>query len=558
MSESAVADAGPPVPESPPDGQRNPPPPAPAARRRRVFPVDAAVVLALFLAALPLRWSYTRGDFWLDEADYAAAAVQGFNANRWDRPESAADPGKLVRLRHFHPPLVSHLMALAMLRSREDRVLRAPSVVAGALAVSLLYLCGLSLFSQVGFRAPPRSDPRRRAFAARVVALACALVLLGTPAHLRASSHALPWPLITLWLLALLWTLLKLAETQRSGWLAATGLLLGLLFVTSEYAIPAALALLLALPLACWSLLGERARWRQLAFGLLAGAALFLVVAWALWPAGLSGDMAKMLDHYAAMRGDPWPVRIRGVFYERAPKTAYLLWYWDLFRRFFLFYALGAVGALGYLFGRRGRRALCATLAFTGVILAVAHASHIIGPEYLVHALPLLTLLGGLFFLLVAEVQGLLGGLLALAAAGLVGSRFDPSQLAGMDARSRLPRWPAAARFIASKWRPGDRMLAPSYGGPGRWYVLYAGGIEAKDWQIQGLPAPGERASERLLDDLRRGAYRFVVVGSTFADRPGLDPRLANALAGWKVAWRSDEGGTGPSRLLIVERGKKR
>jgi hypothetical protein len=100
-------------------------------------------------------------------------------------------------------------------------------------------------------------------------------------------------------------------------------------------------------------------------------------------------------------------------------------------------------------------------------------------------------------------------------------------------------------------------MLAPSYGGPGRWYVLYAGGIVAKDWQIQGLPAPGERASERLLSDMRRGVYRFVAAGSTFSDRPGLDPRIMSELAGWQVVWRSDEGGTGPSRLTIYERRKR-
>lgn len=554
MTEPAVADASTPIPDSPPyerDSHRS------AGRRSRVWWVDAAVVFALFLAALPLRWSYARGDFWLDEADYAAAAVRGFDANRWDRPDSPADPGKLVRLRHFHPPLVSHLMALAMRWGREDRILRAPFVIAGALTVSLLYLCGLSLFSQVGFRAPPAANGGRRGFAARVVAIACAMVLLGTPAHLRASSHALPWALITLWLVALLWTLLKLTETGRARWLAAVGLILGLLFATSEYAVPAAIAVLLALPFAAWPTIRDRRKWKALAVSLVVGAIIFLAVAWLLWPAGLCGGMAAMLRHYAQMRGDPWPVTIRGVSYERAPKTAYLLWYWDFFKPFFLFYALGAMGALAYVFAWRGRRALFSTLAYTAVILAVAHASHIIGPEYLVHALPLLALLGGLFFMVVAEAHWLIGSLLALAAAGLVGSRFDPSILAGMDPRSLQPRWPSAAEFIALRWKPGDRMLAPSYGGPGRWYVLYAGGVRAKDWQVQGLPAPGERASVRLLGDLRRGLYRFVAVGSTFSDRPGLDSRITGELARWNVVWQSDEGGTGPSRLTIYEREKQ-
>jgi 4-amino-4-deoxy-L-arabinose transferase-like glycosyltransferase len=553
MSDSAVADTPSPLPDAK-SGSRIDSRPS-FARRRRVVWLDLVVVVALFIAALPLRWRYTRGDFWLDEADYAAAAVRGFDANRWDRPDSAADPGKTVRLRHFHPPLVSHLMALAMLRGRDDRILRIPSVIAGGLTVSLLYLCGLSLFSQLGFRARPIRGPTlSRAFATRIIAIACALVLIGTPAHIRASSHALPWSLITLWLVALLWTLLRLSETARPGWLAAACLFLGLLFATSEYAVPATMAVLLALPFAAWPQVRDRRHWTPLALSLIVGAVLFLAAASALWPEGLEGGMAKMLGHYAAMRFDPWPVRIRGIRYERAPKTAYVMWYWDLFKPFFLYYALGAAGALAFLFGRRGRRALCATLAFTSVILTVAHVSHIIGPEYLVHALPLLTLLGGVFFVLLAEVNWLIGCLLALAAAGLVGSRFDASLLAGMDARSIQPRWPAAARFIASKWRPGDRMLAPSYGGPGRWYVLYARGVDAKDWQIQGLPAPGERVSDRLISDLRRGVYRFVAVGSTFADSAGLDSRLTSELAEWKPVWQSEEGGTGPSRLIIYER----
>ena len=217
----------------------------------------------------------------------------------------------MVRLRHFHPPLVSHLMMLAMLRSREDRILRLPSVVAGALTVSILYLCALSLFSQIGFRAPPAGAPtRRRAFAIRIVAIVCALVLIGTPAHLRASSHALPWSLITLWLLALLWTLLKLSETGRPGWLAAACLFLGLLFATSEYAVPAAIAVLLALPFATWRSIQDRQKWMPMALSLLVGAGLFLAAAWVLWPEGLAGGMIKMLHHYAAMRSDPWPVRI--------------------------------------------------------------------------------------------------------------------------------------------------------------------------------------------------------------------------------------------------------
>src|SRR3569832_1826531 len=76
--------------------------------------VDLLLVVILFLAAFPLRWEYTRGDLWLDEGDYAAAAIRGFQANRWDISDSPAEPARMARLRHYHPPLFAHVMGLAM------------------------------------------------------------------------------------------------------------------------------------------------------------------------------------------------------------------------------------------------------------------------------------------------------------------------------------------------------------------------------------------------------------------------------------------------------------
>lgn len=464
----------------------------------------------------------------------------------------------MARLRHYHPPLTANLMGFAMRWGTADRTLRTAFVVAGSLTVSLVYLCGVSLFTLTGPRSPEsrrRTAPDlRRAFAIRFIAAACAAILICTPAHLRASSHALPWALITLWLLALLWTLLKLAETQRPAWLIVTGLALGALFVTSEYAVPALIAVGIGLPFAAWPLLQDRRKAPRVVRGLLGGAVLFLVVVFTIWPAGFTGGMVKMLGHYADMANDPWPVRVYGVEYSKAPKIAYAVWYWDLFKPFLVFYALGAIGAVGALLFGRGRASVMMTLGFTGVVLTVAHVSHIIGPEYLVHALPLLTLLGGLFFVLLADLQWIVGILVVAIAAGLVCSQYDPSLLAGMDERSRHSRWPAAARFIVSRWKSEDRMLAPSYGGPGRWYVLRVAGANAREWQILGLPASGERAGDRILSDIHRGLYRFVVVGSTFMDYAGLDSRIERELMSWKKVWSSDEKGAGKSRLVIYER----
>src|SRR5512135_2059911 len=86
---------------------------------------DAVAVLLLIAISVPIRWSATQGDFWLDEADYALASVRGYEANRWDLAERD-DPDRIVRLRHFHPPLVAHVVGLASRWSMEDRVLRVP------------------------------------------------------------------------------------------------------------------------------------------------------------------------------------------------------------------------------------------------------------------------------------------------------------------------------------------------------------------------------------------------------------------------------------------------
>jgi len=555
MSDSAaLQDDSPPPAENPHTRPANPPR---TRRFRLAFGlgwIDLLIATALFFAAAPIRFSYTRGDLWLDEGDYAAAAVRGFEANRWDLSDSPTEPEKMARLRHYHPPLVSDLMALAMRHDTSDRTLRTPFVIAGCLTVALFYFCGVSLFGQVGPAVRRRAAVDvKRSTAIRIVAASCAVVLLATPAHLRASSHGLPWALITLWLLALLWTLLKLSETSRPSWLVATGLFLGLLFVTSEYAVPALIAVALALPFAAWAIVLDQRRWPAAGWCFLGGAALFLVVAYAIWPAGLTGGIVKMLRHYAEMAGDEWPVRLHGVEYVRAPKYAYAVWYWDLFKPFLVFYALGIIGAVALLLLDRGRRIVLGALAYTSVIVAVAHASHIIGPEYLVHALPLLTLLGGLFFVLLIDAQWLLGSIVSLAAAGMTATQYDPSILAGMDSRSLHSRWPAAAAFLSSRWKPGDRMLAPSYGGVGRWYVLHVAHAKAHEWQVLGLPAPGEKAADSLIYDVHRGIYQFVAVGSTFSDYPGLDSRVTAQLARWREVWKSDEGGMGVSRLVIYE-----
>jgi hypothetical protein len=503
---------------------------------------DLVVVIVLFSVALPLRWNATKGDFWLDEADYAVASVRGFEANRWDLPEpDSAD--RIIRLRHYHPPLIAQVMGAAARWDRNDRTLRVPSVIAGSLTVSLLYVCGLFLFA-------PRGDPTSH-WAPRFVGLASALALLPAPAHIRASSHALPWPFITLWLLTIALTIAAYGKSRHPAWLVTMGGALGLLFATSEYVVVAALAVALVLPILLWSDFRDRARWGPVSIGLLGGAVLLFVVAYALWPAGLTGGIVTMLRHYVDMADAPWPLVIGDTAYDRAPKWAYAYWYATIYPAQTAWYLLGAIGILVLALMRKLTVGIAGVLLFTGVILAAAHKSHIIGPEYLVHALPLLSLIGGLPFVALAQTHRAVAAILAIVCGAAAALGPVKGILSGMDSRSQISRWPAAAQFLKSRWTPESRMLAPAFGGGGRWYLIYGAGVPVEEWRVQALPAA--RAKERLIREIKAGDYRFIVTGSTYNDWASVDNSIRHTLAKWPIVWRSDEGGTGPSRLVIYQ-----
>lgn len=509
---------------------------------------DITVFLLLILLALPMRWEASRGDLWLDESDYALAAVRGFQANRWDLPE-ASGADKIIRLRHFHPPLVSHLMGAALHSGRTERHLRAPSLAAGALTVALLYVCGLYLFAPRLDESSHASSHSASGWPTRFISLACALALLPAPAHVRASSHALPWSLITLWLVAFALTISAYARTRKTAWLVAMGVVLGLLFVTSEYVVVAALALALIAPLLFWGDWKDADRRKPVALAIGAGILMFGLVVFTLWPAGLTGGLVTMLRHYVEMADDSWPVVLGGQTFDRAPKWAYAYWYSQLFPAYAAWYVLGFVG-LGILAAMRKLTVGVASVAvLTGVVLLASHRSHIIGPEYLVHALPLMTILGGSIFAALAFVHGPSASILALAGALLVAVGPVHGVLSGMDARARVSRWPAAAAYLKAHWTPHSRMLAPAYGGGGRWYLLYFAGVHAEEWRVQALPPSG--ASDRLLSELADGIYTYVVNGSSFADRPATDARIAKLISRWPRVWQSDEQGTGTSRLVI-------
>jgi 4-amino-4-deoxy-L-arabinose transferase-like glycosyltransferase len=510
-------------------------------RRRCLWLYHALIMAALFLAAFPIRWSYARGDLWFDEARYALAAVRGFQANRWDISDVPSEPTRLLQLRHYHPPLTVHATGLMLRFSVHERILRLPHVIAGCLAVCLVYLCGLALLH------PPQTGVRFGVW----TAAACAFVVAWTPPQIRSSSHAIPWSFITVWILLLLLPLMLYARTRRAGWLISACVALGGMFVTSEMFFVVLLATLLTTPFLLWTDLRDPVRRRHIVRALVVGACLFLLIAYLFWPAGLLGGAVTMLRHYMAMADDSWPVTILGTTYARAPRWAYAYWYARFFEEFFLLYLVGLLTASALLLRRRVTPPTGVLLICSGVVLLAAHKAHMIGPEYLAHALPLLTLMCGLLFSTIGE-RSRPAGYAAMGIACLLALKgYDPHLLSGMDARSLRSRWPAAARFLAGRWKTGDMMLASQYGAVGRWYMVYYSGVASKEWQVQAIP-PND-ARESFLQQVASGRYRFAAIGSTVADAAAIDPRLKRMLASWQVVWRSEETDGLPSRLVIYQ-----
>ncbi len=258
-----------------------------------------------------------------------------------------------------------------------------------------------------------------------------------------------------------------------------------------------------------------------------------------------------MLLHYVEMRSTPFPADVGDRIYEIVPKWAYLYWYWHDYRPFFCWYAIGLLPLLILVLRRKVSPGAGSLLVFAAVLLGAAHKAHIIGPEYLAHCLPFLTLIGGYAFYMVSR-RSRGAGLAALLGAALLFIRWHAaSELPGMDARSQQPRWPEAAAVLARTWQPRSRLvMGPQWLTVGQWYLIHGAGAPAREGDIGELPGG---ASPAFLAKMRRGYIRYIVVSSTFMDSPSINAVIASELARWSVVWRSDEKGSGPSRLTVYE-----
>ncbi len=382
-------------------------------RSSRHWWLNVLIVVLLFVGAFAVRMGHTRGDLWQDEAEYALASTHSVADQRWDRSDVASEPLRLVRLRHFHPPMTAYLLRSAQTWGKDEQTSRTPFVIAGSLVVCLVYLCGLRLF---GGR--------------RDVSLACAVIVLVTPLQIRASSHAIPWAEISLGIMAVLWTLLQYIHTAQKGWLIGTCGVLGWLFCTTESFFPILLAVLLSLPFLFdrieqaddtdndanafsprrraslsqpRNLLHGRLtlQWRIKA--LIAGSLVFLVVVLLLWPAGLFGGAWRNIQHYAHLPANTISAVVGGVSRNPIPKWAFLYWFSHDYKPYFVLYVLGSCVVLWQIGKRRLSRGAGVLLVITAVETAVAHLTVEFGPQYMAHCLPPLTLLTGFCFYELAQ-----------------------------------------------------------------------------------------------------------------------------------------------------------
>ena len=545
--------------------------------QRGLWWVDVLLFIMICAVSAPCILRFTHGDLWLDEADYAVAGLHSVHDNRWDRSDKPDQPDMLVRLRHYHAPATALLVKFAHRFGSDEETLRRPFVIAGALSVGLVYLCGAALFGK-----------------RREIAVGCALLTAITPANIRMSSHAIPWALIILELLCLLLALVRFAQSRRTSLLIWIGLAMGLLFVTSETFFVALAALVVIFPIILAPEMAEVLRRRRepaldstraksdtglienrsLLRGIVGGASAFVIVAIIVWPAGLLGHCVMMLRHYIDMRtSESFPVNIGSEVYKTAPKWAYLYWYSMYFRPFFLCYVAGLLVVAAIVVSQVGRFTMhkpeqvnagreyagadsptCAAvlLVFTLVLLAAAHRAHIIGAEYLAHCLPFMTLCAGYAVLIVSQ-KSRIAAVIAIVAAAVVFVRWSPSRiLPGMDARTQVARWREAAGKIAPQWLPKDRLLlGPQSSNVAYWYLHEWAHVPLNDWQIGqfALAGPGPN----FLHNMAIGKYRWIVISSQFEDNVinAVDPRSMQILEGWKRVLDSDEKGMGRPRLTV-------
>ncbi len=522
-----------------PEAQKN----SPLSQWKKwVWALDLALMILLSLGAVPIRLANTTGDLWFDEADYAHAGVKGFDANRWDRSANPKQPLALTIQRHYHPPMNSYLLAIARRWGADEKTLRIPFVGAGALIVGFTYLCGVILFK-----------------GRRELAIGAGLLVLFTPMQIRAGSHAIPWALITLNLMVLLWLCLKCAETRRPHWLIAIGLALGVLFAVSEIFLPTLLVMACVAPFLLFPEIRDPANRKPILLCAGVGAGLLLLTALILWPAGLQGSTLTMLRHYMEVSTQTVEhATLGGRVYERAPKWAYLFWYWRDYRPYLILYLAGFAVAPILLAFKKLSREMALTLVYTLLFLAVAHKAHIIGPQYLAHCLPPLSLVAGLTLYAISLLwRPLPFALMAGIAFWIMGSqktKFIEDDLA------MTPRTAQAARYLKTTWRQGDKLLITTQQPTVlRWYLQQVAEVPVADEEI--LATPSARKMPEMVANLNQGKIRFVAVANTF-DPPSIAAPIKSALKGWKKVYSSEEAGGQTSRFTLYEfvtiGGKKR
>jgi mannosyltransferase len=466
------------------------------SRDRRAAVAAVAIPAAIVTAAALLRaWGLGRQGLWYDEA-VTAWLLRGTPAQM------------LSALPHSEstPPLY-YLLAWSWVRLFGDTAagLRALSAVAGTATVAVVFAAGRSLVSR------------------RVGLIAAALVAVN-PLLLWYSQEARSYALLVLLGALALWLALRVREEPTPGRLLAWALGAALALATHYFA-----AFVVA-PQAVLVLAQRRAalRWRLLALGLVAAAAIPLVQLALVQRTRTYWFLARPLS----FRADQIVQQFLVGFRPPATATAVLV----------AGAAAGAAGAVLVVRGAPAERraaALAALLGLTAVGLPLALA--LAGADYVNTR----NVLGALVPLLLAVACGLgvrRAPVLGLGvAAVLVGVSLWAIAALAHDPLARRPPWRQVATALEGGMRPrallleGSRTWARPLGLllPRTWW-LGPGGARVREIDVvRRLPAAGDCPGATWW-----GADCDVGARATLARPPGGDLRLVarRRVAGFEVA----------------------
>jgi 4-amino-4-deoxy-L-arabinose transferase-like glycosyltransferase len=486
----------------------------------------AAFLLSLFLCllitALGLipRLTHREVPLGTDEADYYAAVEKGLHANYHDIERTG-------KLRHYHPPLFIYLQKFtADLAGNSEAALRLFSLIAG-LGTGILVFFGIGSFSVFRTTAPR-------------LAAACigAGLIVAFPPCIMHSKVAGPHAFTLFLLVAFVFSTAHSITSQRCGLMAVTGVLLGMLFATSEYFYPALcafIACVLAVPNHWVTINRHRISFRWCAVGIVPAV---IITGGLLWIAGFTrfGSLYGLL-YYLHWAREGHPVLFMGKTVMHVPKWAYVVWFWkDGYPCYLPAIGAGAVFGVRALLKREWNGQVRIVALFALVFSITTLTQHMIAPEYSIYAGALLLIL---FATLVGRLWSSTGWVVKAALVLFTIATVVQGLRVGHGLRAGTTGYREAAGIIEENIARDEKVLA-FYGNI---LLHYAPDVAVTNY-------PFGYTSEELFQQMKEGRFRYVLFYSSQLVRWPGDPAYRWARDRLPLVFSSEEG---RERLFLFE-----